>query len=665
MSDRIASKVLLIGWDAADWKIITPLLDSGKMPTLEKFINEGVMGNIATLKPCLSPMLWTSIATGKRAYKHGIHGFTEPSPKTGDIRPVTCISRKVKAIWNILTQSGMKSNVVAWWPSHPAEPIDGVCISNLYHSAQESLDKPWPLSPGTIHPERLNDVLKDLRVHPAELTEGHILPFVPKAAEVDQKKDPRLAILAKIIADCTTVHAAATWLMEHEPWDFMGVYYDAIDHFGHAFMHFHPPRMEFISEDLFETYKDVVTSGYRYHDMMLERLLNLAGSDTTVILLSDHGFHPDHLRPHGIPKEPAGPAVQHREYGIFCMKGPHVKKDERIYGASLLDICPTVLTLFGLPIGEDMDGRPLLQAFDRLITPEKISSWEDVDGECGMHPPDKEDDPWAAKEMLDQLVALGYIEPPDSAQEETVAQTAREAQYNLAQAYLDGNKPGKAIEILEGLVAENPEIMRFSLHLAKAYFEDKKLENCRKLVETVLEKEENVPFANKLMGSLLFAEGNTEDALNYLLRAEKGNSQLPTLHCQVGNVYLKMERWKDAERAFRKALSIDGDSAHAHHGLAQALIGLKDFEEGAMQALRAVGLLHHLPLAHYHLGVSLAHLGWPERAIQAFEECISMNPSTEAAHRWLAQIYDKALDNPEKAKYHTERANELAAAQSS
>jgi predicted AlkP superfamily phosphohydrolase/phosphomutase len=59
-------KVLLIGWDAADWKVIHPLLDSGKMPNLDRFLEQGVMGNIATLQPALSPTLWTSIATVDR-----------------------------------------------------------------------------------------------------------------------------------------------------------------------------------------------------------------------------------------------------------------------------------------------------------------------------------------------------------------------------------------------------------------------------------------------------------------------------------------------------------------------------------------------------------------------------------------------------------------------
>ncbi|PAW73105.1 MAG: hypothetical protein B9S38_04645, partial [Verrucomicrobiia bacterium Tous-C4TDCM] len=90
-------KVLLVGWDAADWKVIHPLLDAGKMPHLARFIEQGVMGNIATLQPALSPTLWTSIATGKRPYKHGILGFSEPDPVTGGIRPITNLSRKTKA----------------------------------------------------------------------------------------------------------------------------------------------------------------------------------------------------------------------------------------------------------------------------------------------------------------------------------------------------------------------------------------------------------------------------------------------------------------------------------------------------------------------------------------------------------------------------------------
>ena len=102
-------RVLLIGWDAADWKMIDRLVAEGKMPNLARLIERGVVGNLATLYPSLSPMLWTSIATGKRPFKHGIWGFSEPDPGTGAIRPVTNLSRKTRAIWNILQTRGCRA----------------------------------------------------------------------------------------------------------------------------------------------------------------------------------------------------------------------------------------------------------------------------------------------------------------------------------------------------------------------------------------------------------------------------------------------------------------------------------------------------------------------------------------------------------------------------
>src|SRR5208337_5409555 len=166
-------------------------------------------------------------------------------------------------------------------------------------------------------------------------------------------------------------------------------------------------------------------------------LVELAGPETAIILVSDHGFHSDHLRPRGIPVEPAGPAVQHRNFGIVVMKGANIKQDERIYGATLLDVTPTILTLFGLPVGADMDGRVLVQAFEQTPEITRIPSWENEPGECGMHPADLRMDPAAAEAVLQQFVALGYIQEPNKDQAKAVEVAVREQQYNLACMYLD------------------------------------------------------------------------------------------------------------------------------------------------------------------------------------------------------------------------------------
>lgn len=480
------AKVLVIGWDAADWRVIRPMIAEGKMPNLERMMADGVHGNISTLNPVLSPTLWTSIGTGKRPYKHGIHGFSEPTPDGKAIRPITNTNRKTKAIWNMLNQVGKKCNVVGWWPSHPAEPIDGVMVSNFYQTARNiknadidpEIGKPrpdsagwemsqWEMPNGTVHPPSLAKNLQEFRFHPLELDHEHVGPFIPRFAEIDQKKDQRLVGFAKTLSDTVTIHGAATALMQLEPWDFMAVYYDGIDHFGHGFMKYHPPRQSWIKEEDFEIYKGVVEGGYRFHDMMLGALLHLAGEETTVILISDHGFHPDHLRPEHIPVEPAGPAIEHRPYGIFVAKGPGVRKGETVSGASVLDLTPTVLAAFDLPVGEDMDGKPLVTIFDETPEIATVPSWDDVDGPHphGMHPEGAHIDSVQSAEAMKQLVELGYIEEPNEDTGEAVRETTRELKYNLAQSHMDGGQLAEAATILEEIWSDWPRENRFGLNL--------------------------------------------------------------------------------------------------------------------------------------------------------------------------------------------------------
>jgi predicted AlkP superfamily phosphohydrolase/phosphomutase/tetratricopeptide (TPR) repeat protein len=684
MGEPLAKKVLLIGWDAADWKIINPLLDQGLMPTLDDFVNQGVMGNLATLRPILSPMLWNSIATGKRPDKHGIHGFMEPDPQTGGVRPVTSTSRKVKAIWNILTQRGYKTHVLGWFAGHPAEPINGISVSDLFPYAVGPLEKEWPLPPGAVHPENMRETFAKLRMHPAEVGEAAILPWIPRAGEIDQEKDKGLQSFAKILAENCSVHNAATWILKNEPWDFLAVYYNGIDHFCHGFMHFHPPRMEGIPEERFEIYKDVVNGAYRFHDMMLQALLELAGPDVTVMLVSDHGFHSDHLRPRGIPAEPAGPAVQHRQFGIVCMKGPHIRQDERIYGATLLDTTPTVLTLFGLPVGEDMDGRVLVQAFEDPPQITRIPSWENEPGDCGMHPADLRMDPAAAQAVLQQFVALGYIQPPSEDQAKAVEVAVREQQYNLARSYLDSRRYLDAQAIFEELTRKWPDQIRFTQHLAQCYLAVGRRAEAKNLLEQLAVFEPKVaappgqqneaevlpeapqpqaaedakkepqprPWADLLMGIIHFEEGDMEAALASLLKAEQSDPRLPDLHLRIGETYLRQRRNEDAGRAYQHALEIDGDSPEAHLGLAVVHLRQRRNEEAAEQALLAVGLQHYLPLGHFYLGIALARLGHRDRSALAFETSVSMLPGLVAAHRWLAALYTQPGGDLEKAVRH-------------
>ncbi|WP_138469365.1 alkaline phosphatase family protein [Poseidonocella sp. HB161398] len=700
-----APRVLLVGWDAADWKMINPLMDAGHMPALKGLVERGVCGNLATLSPVLSPMLWSSIATGKRPFKHGVAGFTEPTPDGKAVRPVTSMSRTARAVWNILTLEGLKSHVVGWWPSHPAEPINGAMVSNRYQRAPRGRQADWKMAPGTVHPERLADILAELRVHPSEIGEEHLRLFVPQGDQIDQASDRRIDSLIRVIADCSSIQSAATYLIEEEPWDFAAVYFDAIDHFGHGFMKYHPPRRGFVPEKDFELYRHVMSAGYVYHDLMLARLLELAGEDTVVMLVSDHGFHPDHLRPEAIPLEPAGPATEHRDQGIFVMAGPGIRKDAAITGASLLDIAPTLLTLFGLPVGEDMDGRPLAAAFETAPEIRSIPSWEDVPGDAGRHAGDAAEDPDAARETLKQLVDLGYIERPDDDAGKAVAQTVREQHYNLALAYMDAGMHPKAAELLAGIYREQPLEFRYGIRLAiclqamgQAEAMNEVLEHLRATWARAAEEasarlreiatlgrsrrsaapeaegpEEGDLFSpaehqviralrsisrgnprtlDLLSASVATARGAHDAALGHLDSARVGGSATPGFHVQLGAAYLDRGRLGEARESFERVLELDAENPNAHLGLCRVALKEGRDEAALAHARRATGLKYQLAAGHFYLGRALARTGALDEAIPALERALAMNPNFPEAHAMLAHIHGRVLKDLVRAADH-------------
>ncbi len=662
-------RLLLVGWDAADWQVITPLLDEGRMPHLARLIEGGVMASLATLHPIVSPMLWTSIATGKLADKHGIHGFTERDPVNG-VRPSTSTSRRTKALWNILQQAlGWRCNVVGWWASYPAEPLAGASVSNTFFRTKvgEYDEKRWRVPTGAVHPPELAAKLVPQLLHITEVDESLVLPFVPRAAEIDQTQDHRLENLTKLITECVSTHAVTTALMERAPWDFTAVYFDTIDHFAHAYMPYHPPRMDNVTEEDFAIYGEVMRGVYMFQDMMLGRLVELAGPEATVVVCSDHGFQSGSLRPYGSPREPAGPVLWHREFGVLVMNGPGLKKDERIYGASLLDIVPTLLTLAGLPVGRDMDGKPLLEALENPTAPPPIPSWDDVPGDSGGHPPDFVPEPAGSEQnedLMRQFAALGYIDDPGVDREKAGADAEHENQYNLAEVYLSTGRPALAVPLLETLAAECPWESRYLHQLANAYLGAEYFQAAYDLLERAYPPkatdEEPPVVVWQMFAKARLRLGHRVDAAYYLRHATERMLRFPHLWAESGYLWLDLRNLAAAEHCFRRAVALDADAASAFQGLASVHLHRHENAAAIEAALEAVQRLYHLPVAHLTLGIALAREKRFDEALVAFQRAVTMRPNLLDAHRWLAAIYSTHRPDSLRAGVHRNRSRQIS-----
>lgn len=666
------SKVLLVGWDAAEWKIIRPLMAAGKMPNFERLVRQGATGAIATLHPPLSPMLWTSIATGKRPFQHGIHGFSEPEPDGSGVRPVTNLSRTSKALWNILNQNGLRSIVIGWWPSHPAEPINGVMVSDQYHRATGPVEQAWEMPANTVHPPELSNVLAGLRVHPECLDPQLVERFIPLARQIDQDADKRFSAFLRTLAEGMSMQAAAAWLMENQPWDFFAVYFESIDHFCHTFMRYHPPRQAWIKRRDFELYGGVVSMAYQLHDEMLGELLKRAGNEVTVILMSDHGFHADHLRPSSIPDIPAGPAIEHSNFGVFAISGPGIKAGESVYGLSLLDVAPTVLTLYGLAVGQDMDGKVLSQAFVEPPQPTFIPSWEQMPGADGRHPPHTRLDPIASQAALEQMIALGYIERPDQNREIAVRNTIRELRFNLGESYQDAGRHREAYEIFTEIYNADRDEQRFAVRLCVSCQALGLHDEMRRIVDDLDGRlrlqfdQDRIKFARYqpavtayLKAQLLIAEKRYPEALSILEGITAAHLRRPGVLLETADLHLRLGQTSDAQQLYEKALELDADNVQAYIGLCRLALRRRDFGTAASAALDALERSDQDPLPHFLLGRALAGLRNHERAADAFRTAIVLNPNFPEAHQRLAVLLGKHLGDPESAQEHRRLARQM------
>ncbi len=612
------------------------------MDGIRGLMDGGSHGNLATLEPQLSPMLWTSIATGKMAYHHGVEGFTEVDPVSGAVVPVSAATRRCKTLWEMLGERGRRSHVVSWFATQGERDFDGKMVSNMFchlngtKPSDAPTDWPAPL-PGTYWPEDLAATMNELRVSPHEIDADILNAFLPSGHKIDQSRDKRLNPLSKHLAEAYSVHAAATHLMETDPnWDFMAVYYRAIDEISHHFMPYHPPQMAGIPDEDFEIYQHVVKATYRAHDMMLQRLLYLAGPETTVFLVSDHGFHSDHLRPEFTPRVPAGITVWHRNQGVFLAKGPGIAPGQDLHGARLLDVTPTILQCFGLPVGDDMEGRVLREILvDRDPVP-SLPSWED-----SAAPPKRRSSlsPAESETLLEQFVALGYIDAISPDPSEAAAETHRENQWSLARAYLYSGKLEQALPLLENCFSAYPERSDYAQSLARTQLALGLADEAEETLAICLESFGNSTPAHILQGQICYEKGQPQQALEHL---EKARAQAPRavpvleLSCRA---YVQLGRWKEARETADFLLEVDPSSVQAHVTLTRGHLQQRQPEQAVESALAAIGLQFASPRAHQLLGRALLQLGQLEAAQRALGNALQLAPHDVAALEALQTLH--------------------------
>ncbi|HXM45272.1 MAG TPA: tetratricopeptide repeat protein, partial [Bryobacteraceae bacterium] len=312
---------------------------------------------------------------------------------------------------------------------------------------------------------------------------------------------------------------------------------------------------------------------------------------------------------------------------------------------------------YGLPAGEDFDGKVLSQAFVKAPHISFIRSWEEVPGADGRHPPHTRLDPVAAHEALEQMIALGYIERPDENCEAAVEKTIHELRYNLGEAYQDGDRHVEAYEIFSQLHAADGDEQRFAVRLFVSCQALGMHAEMRRIVEELdgtatAAAAPRPPVIDYLKAQVLTVEKRYGEALAALERVTEAHLLRPGLFLQTADLYMRLRRWRDAQQVYEKALAIDPDNAQAYVGLCRLALRRRKFSAAAHAALDALQRIYGHPPAHFLLGRALAGMQEYARAADAFRAAISFNPNFPEAHVRLAALLEKRLGDAESAREH-------------
>ena len=343
----VAGRVAIFAIDGADWELISELSADGRIPNLRALTLGGTSATLQTIQPTVSPLVWTSVATGLPPDRHGVVDFIDARTK----RPVDSRTRRTPAVWDIAEAFGRHAVIVNWWTGWPARPESATIF-----------DAPVTLQRGAVHPAQYGQRVAQLEVPAATVGSPQVRRFLNisdaefnTAVTSGGPMDP-IHVFRDVLAKTWSDHRVALSLYQQQEPLLLMVNYEGTDAVNHLFAPYHPPYREGISQSSFRKFWPAVANYYSEVDRLIGEWMKVLSDDTTVIIVSAHGFRWGKNRPR---VQPVGRAAlsDHRNPGLFIAYGNHVAPSRGSRTISLYDIVPTVLAVMGLPPSTEMPGR--------------------------------------------------------------------------------------------------------------------------------------------------------------------------------------------------------------------------------------------------------------------------------------------------------------------
>jgi predicted AlkP superfamily phosphohydrolase/phosphomutase len=366
-------KMILIGVNGMEWDVLRPLLLAGKLPNLASLIDRGAYGKLRTVSAPNCPRVYSTIATSTRPDEHGVTGFI--------VGGITANSNMLKEepLWSILSKGGVTVGMANVPATFPAMPVNGYMVTGMLTRGKNCED-------GVLCAPKLSEVEGGDAVYPASLKpellknvgDFHIdCERMPSAEELKghetQVVDAWLAKVQQIRGEQTQLF---DYLLQNHPTDFTWLVQSCEDRTGHWLYPIAPYNVGYNSK-IESVQPDAFPSQYLALDKVLGHILAHLDDNTYIFIVSDHGIKPlrefEDKNPHAhMDHEKTTPVIAKHDFadgddvpGSVIMVGPSIKHNFRLMGldASVYDIAPTILHIYGIKQPRQMRGRVLTEIF--------------------------------------------------------------------------------------------------------------------------------------------------------------------------------------------------------------------------------------------------------------------------------------------------------------
>ena len=581
--------VIFLGLDGVDWDLLDPLVADGTMPNLAAVLPRSASGNLETLHPPLSPLVWTTMMTGVDPVRHGILDFLHLRPDTGDREPITSTERRVPALWNMATWAGKRVAVFGLWATYPAEPVNGLLVSDRMFTFLYGEDAP---PPGAVFPPDREQWAREIADRAgATIDFERVKQFLPtltraeyEQATVDSNPYSHpVAALRRILLE-TRIYADLSfdWIRGEHP-DLAVVYFQGTDSIGHVFAPFVPPRQPEVSAEDYARYKDVPRQYFHLIDELIGDYRKVAeATHAALVIASDHGLAWGEGRPTNLSSFANATAAKwHRPQGIYLVwnGGAAQAASASVRGqASVMQMSPTIAALLGLPRAAGTADAPFGGV---RFAPGEAIDYSRFFAVPGLPTPATRN-ARSDQDRLNQLRALGYI---GSAEPDRVTprgsgrdRTRTAGSYNNEGLVLKNQERTEEAIVAFGNALEiDPKLASALWNLSDVLFAAKRdLDRSDELLLRALDA--GLPEATRyLVGRAIGYQraGQVDRSLRLLEPATRIHPDVPDFWLFAGRYRVEVGQCDVAVQQFNRAVQLQpqNPAAHSARALARACAG--------------------------------------------------------------------------------------------